>query len=101
MPAIDHNQIRHQVQTSTYSSYTCHIMSTYKALQVFEPSNGYRTASKVVELPIPSATPGNVVVRNTYASVAAYDTLVFTNKFMFMGEQKLPFTAGLEASAFT
>lgn len=59
-------------------------------LLVTEASSDYRSAGKIVELPIPKASAGHVLVKNTAACVAAYDVLVLENRFV--QQQEFPFT---------
>lgn len=66
-------------------------MPSYKAVQVVDPPN-----TKLVELPaLPSATPGHIVVQNTFACVSPVDVLVNSNSFPGM-IKPVPFTTGLE-----
>ncbi|BBN17225.1 prostaglandin reductase 3 [Marchantia polymorpha subsp. ruderalis] len=73
------------------------IPDEYKKVIIHKLSSDFRTASKIVTVPLElPLKPGHVLVKNLYAGVNASDVNFSSGRY-FGGKAKLPFDAGFEA----
>ncbi|KAL4169041.1 hypothetical protein KRP22_009970 [Phytophthora ramorum] len=70
-------------------------MPSYRAVQVQKLSKNFRAATKIVTVPeLPTAGPGNIVVKNRFLGINSTDV----NLTNGMYNDKLPFLAGVEGA---
>jgi hypothetical protein len=69
-------------------------MATYKKLQVTNKTSDFRKAVEIVEVPIPTPGPGQVLVKNHYAGVNATDINISAGRYFTDGIT--PYDIGFE-----
>lgn len=69
-------------------------MSTFKKLQVFEPSIDFAAATRIVEVQLAPPGDGQILVKNLYAGVNATDINISAARYLTDGD--VPYNIGLE-----
>lgn len=68
---------------------------TYRKLEVVQPCTDFARATRVVEVPLPSPAPDEVLMRNRFAGVNASDPIFASGGY---GNTETPFDVGIESA---
>jgi len=74
---------------------TAELPKTYRKLEVVEPGTDFARATRIVEVPMPSPGPGELLMRNRFAGVNASDPIFAAGGY---GNTATPFDIGIESA---